>query len=481
MLSYYAKACQKSTVEENGPMGTGTRRQHPAALLIDLYELTMAEVYFGRQMFRPATFSLYIRDFPSERGFYISAGLEKALAFLETVRFSADDLGYLDSTGLFSAAFLEYLADFRFRGEVFAIPEGRLFFGHQPVVEVTAPIIDAQLVETVLINILNLQVNMATKVCRCTYAAQGRKIVDFSLRRTQGEDAAMAVARAGYIAGMSATSNVMAGKELGIPVAGTMAHSFVTSFEKEIDAFRAYAEHFGDRTILLIDTYDTLSGAIKAVTVGREMAARNQRLEGVRLDSGDMTDLSRRVRGILDEAGLEDVKIFASGGFDEFKIDQAVRDGAAIDAFGVGTKMGVSADSPYTDMAYKLVQYDGRPVMKLSSGKRTLVAPKQVYRLKQNGYYGGDTIALREEELAGDALLILVMQGGKRSHPPETLDTIRSRFEEEFERLPQEFKSLKKPAPYPVEISDRLGILQRNVKRRIVQGELVGSQKTDEE
>ena len=445
---------------------------NPMAMLTDLYEFTMAQVYFREQMFQPATFSLFIREYPPHRGYFISAGLEGALDFLESMRFAPDDLEYLDSTGLFSLDFLDYLADFRFTGEVFAVPEGRLFFKDEPVLEVTAPIIEAQLAETAVINMLNLQVNIATKVSRCVHAAQGRNIVDFSLRRTQGADAGMAVARAGYIAGMSATSNVLAGKSLGIPVAGTMAHSFVTSFEEEIDAFRTFARTFGDRTVLLIDTYDTLSGAENAVVVAKELAASSRRLRGVRLDSGDMVALSRKVRDLFRRKGLEYVDIFASGGFDEFKIERSIRNGAEIDAFGVGTKMGVSADSPYTDIAYKLVQFNGRPIMKLSSGKKTLVAPKQVFRRKKNSRLIADTIALRQEMLEGEPLLRAVMRGGKRTGERETLEAIRGRFKEEFEKLAPATKSIENPQMHPVGISDRLESLQQRVKHHIIEKEL---------
>ena len=445
---------------------------NPMAMLTDLYEFTMAQVYFREQMFQPATFSLFIREYPPHRGYFISAGLEGALDFLESMRFAPDDLEYLDSTGLFSRDFLDYLADFRFTGEVFAVPEGRLFFKDEPVLEVTAPIIEAQLAETAVINMLNLQVNIATKVSRCVHAAQGRNIVDFSLRRTQGADAGMAVARAGYIAGMSATSNVLAGKSLGIPVAGTMAHSFVTSFEEEIDAFRTFARTFGDRTVLLIDTYDTLSGAENAVVVAKELAASSRRLRGVRLDSGDMVALSRKVRDLFRRKGLEYVDIFASGGFDEFKIERSIRNGAEIDAFGVGTKMGVSADSPYTDIAYKLVQFNGRPIMKLSSGKKPLVAPKQVFRRKKNSRLIADTIALRQEMLEGEPLLRAVMRGGKRTGERETLEAIRGRFKEEFEKLAPATKSIENPQMHPVGISDRLESLQQRVKHHIIEKEL---------
>jgi nicotinate phosphoribosyltransferase len=441
-------------------------------LLTDLYEFTMAEAYFQAKMFAPATFSLFIRDYPPNRGYFISAGLQDVLDFLEQLRYSAEDLDHLASIGLFSIDFLHFLSNLRFRGDVHAIPEGHLFFKDEPVLEVTAPIIEAQLAESFVINAVNLQVTIATKVSRCVHAAGGRNVVDFSLRRTQGVDAALKVARAGYIAGLTGTSNVLAGKMYQIPVSGTMAHSFVTSFKEEIDAFRTFAGAFGDQTVLLIDTYDTLTGAEKAVEVGREMARKGRKLKGVRLDSGDMTQLSKQVRELMDRAGFNDVKIFASGGFDEFKIADSLANGAEIDAFGVGTKMGVSADCPFTDIAYKLVHYAERPVLKLSSGKKTLVAEKQVFRIKNDQGFAKDIIGLRDEHLEGTMLLKPVMQNGKRLQPPESLEAIRQRFKDEFSQLGDEVKAIENPAQFPVEISPELKKLQNQVIHRFVEKEL---------
>ena len=327
------------------------------ALFADLYELTMAACYFENGMFAPATFSLYIRKYGPHRSYLVSAGLEEVLDFLERFQFMPDELDFLQSTGLFSIDFLNYLERLRFTGELFAIPEGRLFFKDEPILEITAPVIEAQLIESFIINAVNLQVSIASKAARCIHAAGGKNLVDFSLRRTQGTDAGMKVARASYIAGFGGTSNVLAGKLYSIPISGTMAHSFVLSFEEEIEAFRAFARTFPDRTVLLIDTYDTVSGAKKAAAVGREMLEGGHMLKGVRLDSGDIAKLSKEVRRILDEAGLKEVIIFASGGFDEFEIEEVLSKGARVDAFGVGTKMGVSADAPYNDIAYKLVEY----------------------------------------------------------------------------------------------------------------------------
>jgi len=290
-------------------------------------------------MFQPATFSLFIRNYPPGRNFFVSAGLADALTYLENLQFSREDVAFLAKTDLFKSDFLDYLKEFRFTGEVWAIPEGRLFFAEEPILEVRAPLIEAQLVETYLINTLNLQVMIASKAARCVAAARGRPLIDFSLRRTQGRDAGLKVARASYIAGFIGTSNVLAGKIYHIPVYGTMAHSFVVSFSSEMAAFRAFARTFPKNTILLVDTYDSLVGVKKAVEVGREMEKKGARLKGIRLDSGDITRLSQAARQILDGAGFKETMIFASGAFDEYKIQQVLAKGAQVDSFGVGTKM----------------------------------------------------------------------------------------------------------------------------------------------
>jgi nicotinate phosphoribosyltransferase len=442
------------------------------AILTDLYQLTMAAAYFRNQMFAPATFSLFIRKYPPNRGYFVSAGLEQVLAFLEDFHFEQEDLDYLDSTKLFSQDFLQYLLQLRFSGDVFAIAEGRLFFKDEPVLEVTAPIIEAQLVETFIINAINLQSSIATKASRCVYAAKGRKLVDFSLRRTQGTDAGLKVARASFIAGFGGSSNVLAGKLYGIPIFGTMAHSYITSFEEEIEAFRAFFKAFPESTVLLIDTYDTIVGAHKAVKAAKEMMKEGIRLKGVRLDSGDMAELSKEVRKIFEAEGLADISIFASGGFDEYKIAQTLEKGGQIDAFGVGTKMGVSADAPYTDIAYKLVEYDDRPVLKLSTGKKTLAGKKQVFRHREGNRFVKDFITMREENTGGESLLEMVMAEGKRRRAQEDLKTIRNRFEEEFSRLDDSCKALENPAFYPVEIAPGLERLQEEVIQEAKEKEL---------
>ena len=443
-------------------------------IMTDLYELTMAASYFEQNMFAPATFSLMVREYPPKRSYLVCAGLDPLLDYLESFHFRSDDLEYLEQTSLFPDKFLQFLETLRFTGEVRAVPEGRLAFCDEPLVEITAPVMQAQLVETFVINSINLSTLVATKASRCYYAAGERRLVDFSLRRTHGMDAGLMVARSSFIGGFIGTSNVQAGKIYGLPIYGTMAHSYVESFDREIESFRAFAKSFPDNTVLLIDTYDTLAGARKAVTVAGEMRQRNQTLRAVRLDSGDMVRLSQQVREIFDESGFPEVKIFASGGFDEFKIQKILTAGAIIDAFGVGTRMGVSADAPYLNMAYKMVMYNGRPVMKLSSGKVSLAGPKQVFRQKnEQGFFKGDLIGLLKEEMADcESLLKTVMQDGKRLFPREPLPEIQDRFREEFNLLPETYKDLQGNPNYPVEITPRLQALQDQVRREIDEKEL---------
>ena len=439
------------------------------ALLTDLYQLTMAACYFDQDMHDEATFSLFIRKYPAHRGYFVAAGLPEALHYLETLRFKEEDLEYLEATGLFKPRFLDYLKTVRFTGQVHALPEGTIFFKDEPILEVSAPILEAQLAETFIINAVSLQTMIATKASRAVYAAQGRPLIDFSLRRTQGVDAGLKVARASYLVGFLGSSNVLAGKVYGLPIFGTMAHSFITSFPQEIDAFRVFCRNFPNLTTLLIDTYDNLSGARNAVQVAREMAGRGERLGFVRLDSGDMAAISQEVRQLLDDQGLDYVRILASGGFDEFKIAQVLAAGARIDSFAVGTKMGVSDDAPYFDIAYKLVKYADRPVMKLSTGKVTLVDQKQVHRYDEAaGRMARDTIALRHETLPGGApLLQEVMAGGQITRPLPSLNECRNFFQGEFARLPEEYKALQDPPFYPVSLSPGLRKLQSRVEQEL--------------
>jgi nicotinate phosphoribosyltransferase len=445
-----------------------------AALLTDLYELTMAAGYFENGMFDRATFSLFVRGYPPGRRYFVSAGLADGLDYLEKLTFTPADLVHLEGLELFRQDFLSYLEKFRFTGDVWAVPEGRLFFANEPILEIEAPLIEAQLVETLIINIINFQAMIATKASRCFQAAGGRRLVDFSLRRTQGTDAGLKVARASFIGGFVGTSNVLAGKIYQLPVFGTMAHSFVTSFDRETEAFRAFARTFPANAVLLIDTYDTLAGARKAADVGKEMAARGESLRGVRLDSGDIPSLSRKVRQILVQAGLGQATIFASGAFDETRIGQVIRRGADVDAFGVGTKVGVSADAPYLDMAYKMVDLSGRPVLKLSPGKISLGGKKQVFRASgPAGKIKKDIIGLREEKLPGEPLLQRVMSRGKAVGRHPALPEIQRVFFDEFKRLDEKYKRLDGRGPhFPVSLSPRLRRLQARTVRTVRQQEL---------
>ena len=339
-------------------------------------------------------------------------------------------------------------AAFKFTGEVWAVPEGTVAFPNEPLIRVTAPIIEAQLVETFLLNTINLQTMIATKASRVVHAAKGKSVIEFGLRREQGIDAGMKVARSSYIAGCQGTSNVLAGMAYGIPVFGTMAHSFIMSYPKEIDAFRAFAKTFPNKSTLLIDTYDDMAGAEKAVIVAKELEAKGFKLGGIRLDSGDLAETSKKIRKILDDNNLEYVKIFASGDLDEFKITQLLNEGAKIDAFGVGTKMGTSADRPYLDVIYKLCETmtpDGSfsPIMKLSKDKITLPGRKQVYRFQDNqGIFRKDIIALADEKVEGEPLLVKVMEKGKLIYRLPSLNEIRAKASDSLSKLPAEFKTL---------------------------------------
>jgi nicotinate phosphoribosyltransferase len=433
-------------------------------LLTDLYELTMAAGYYDNHISGEATFSLFIRPGgKGERPFYIAAGLEDVLTALENFQFSDQDLAYLETRGIFSDEFIDYLSRLRFTGEVYAMPEGTVFFKDEPLLEVTAPIIEAQILESLILNTIGFQTMIATKAARCVLASAGRPLIDFSLRRTQGYDSSLKVARSAYLAGFAGTSNVLAGKHYGIPVSGTMAHSFVTAFDNEADSFSAFAKTFPDHSIFLIDTYDTLKGAETAVRVARAMKRNGLQLRGVRLDSGDMTELSRSVRTILDQGNQKEVKIFASGNLDEYAIEKMILDGAQIDAFGIGTKMGVSADAPYLDIVYKLVKLGDKNVRKLSPDKITLAGKKQVFRkVSPEGRFLKDIIGIREEEIPDTRpLLDLVVSGGNpiKSALP-SLEEIRKHVMEGLKHLDEKYKHLTSPDVYPVHYSPGLNGLQ---------------------
>lgn len=451
-------------------------RDEPSlALFTDLYELTMAQAYWQSGTTAPATFSLFFRKYPPDRAYFVCAGLADVLDYLENFRFTPADLDYLRTLQRFDADFLRYLAGLRFTGGVRAMPEGSLFFINEPVLEVTAPVIEAQLVETFLLNQVNVQTILATKAARVRHAARDRQVVDFAARRAHGTDAANKLARVSYLAGFDATSNVLAGALYGIPVSGTMAHSFVTSFLSEIESFRQFARSFPNSSIFLVDTYDTVEGTKKAIAIAREMKRHGHRLLAIRLDSGDLLDLARKTRALLDEAGLPEVRIFASGGLDEFEVDALLRAGAPIDGFGVGTKVGVSADAPLTDCAYKQVDYGGRPVLKLSTKKQTLPGPKQVFRFRDaQGNYLRDVLACADEPppAGAEPLLGEVMRGGRCLRPESVLSRLREEFRTRFAQLLDRHKALRAPEHYPVDVSPGLTELQRVIERETVRREL---------
>ncbi len=431
----------------------------PKALFTDLYELTMAYSYFKRGLNTLAVFDLFVRPPVPNRRFLVFAGLESVLAYLENLRFDPEELAYLDTLGLFDQSFLDYLADFRFSGDVWSVAEGEIVFPGEPLITVEAPRIEAQIVETYLLNTVNYETLIASKAARVVLAAGPEaSVVDFSPRRDHGEDAALKAARSSYIAGFGGTSNTEAGRRYGIPVVGTMAHSYVMSFPDELTAFRAFAEDHPN-PILLIDTYDTLKGLENAIQVARELEAKGRRLVGVRLDSGDLATLSKRVRSRLDEAGLSYVKIFISGDLDEYKIRDFKAAGGIAWGYGVGTRLGTSYDLPALGGVYKLVMDAEGPRIKKSPGKVTLPGQKQVWRSPE-----GDLVSLRYEVHPGRPLLTRVMEGGRRLGPPPDLNALRQATRESLFALPEELRVIDRPeAPsYPVRVSPALLELQRN-------------------
>lgn len=425
------------------------------ALLTDQYELTMAAAYFASGHNPRATFDLYVRHLPDHRNFLVAAGLEQALEYLESVRFSEDDLDYLRGQGIFDEDFLTELAALSFTGDVWAIPEGELVFPHEPLMRVTAPLMEAQIVETYLINCVGHPTLVASKAARVMLACGDKPFVDFSARRDHGPDAAMAAARASFIGGAVATSNVLAGKRYGIPISGTMAHSFVMAFGDEREAFRTFARTFPSNAVLLIDTYDTIEGARIAVEVADGLAPEGISIRAVRIDSGDLGPLTKEVRRIFDGAGHPEIEIFLSGDLDEYRIEEILDQDAPADGFGVGTQMGTSADSPAIGMVYKLVADEVGAKTKRSPGKGTLGGIKQVYRFERDGVYDHDLIALADDPAPPGARPILeqVMEGGKRLDGAPDLDETQVRCRDALSALPEALRDLHRDADYPVEVA----------------------------
>ncbi|MCB9710786.1 MAG: nicotinate phosphoribosyltransferase [Nitrospiraceae bacterium] len=433
------------------------------ALFTDLYELTMLQAYMEEGMTGQAVFTLFVRRLPKRRNVLIACGVDTVLHLLETLRFREDDLKYLKSLALFSDRFLAWLRDFRFTGDVYAVPEGTPVFSNEPLLEVVAPMPEAQLIETLVMNQIHVQTVQASKAQRVVTAANGKPVVDFGARRMHGIDAALKAARAFWIGGVSSTSNVLAGKIYGVPVAGTMAHSFIQAHENEMAAFRAFARVFPE-TVLLVDTYDTLAGVRKVINLAHAMGDRFQ-VKAVRLDSGDLLTLSKEARRLLDDAGLQNVEIFASGGLNEEVIEHLLSSNAPIDGFGVGTSMGVSSDAPDLDIAYKLAEYAGKGRLKLSTGKPILPGRKQVFRIEEHGQDVRDVIACADEEPVGRPLLVPMMRGGTRLPAGSVdLDSARRYAQQQMGRLPEQVRAIA-PAdpPYPVEISPKLRGLQQRI------------------
>ena len=433
-------------------------------LVTDLYQLNMMQSYHDAGMEETAVFEFFVRKLPACRNFMVSAGLDQSLAFLEEARFSPGELEWLSESARFSRSFIDYLAGFKFSGDVHAMPEGTVFFPDEPVLRVTAPLLEAQLVETRLINYLHFETVIASKAARMVLAAPGKTLVDFGLRRAHGAEAGVLAARACYLAGFASTATVPAGPLFGIPIAGTMAHSFVQAHEDESAAFEHFARSHPEIVILLIDTYDTEAAARRVVDLAPRLLEDGIRIRGVRLDSGDMDALSRSVRAILDKGGLEDAIIFASGGLDEHALQAFTRSGAPIDGFGIGTSLTTSADCPALDCAYKLQEYAGRPKRKRSVGKATWPGSKQVFRR-----YGDDrtmqrdAIALEDESLEGEPLIRPVMRGGRRTDGLPSLEESRRHAATQLDRLPATLRTLDAAAPYPVEVSEGIRDLAQRV------------------
>ena len=445
------------------------------ALKTDLYQLTMMQAYFAGNHNPYATFDYFVRKIPFG-SYLVAAGLPFVLSYIEKLNFDADDIKYLSWQNLFSQDFLKYLKSFRFSGEIVGITEGDIAFPNEPILRVRAPIMEAQLIETFVLNKMNFSTLIATKASRVVYAAGGKLIAEFGLRRAQGE-AHLEATRASFIGGCSATSNVYAGKELEIPVTGTMAHSFVTSFENETDAFRMYSKTFPDHTVLLIDTYDSLEGTLKAVEIAKEMESQGHRLKAVRLDSGNLLELSKEVRNIFDKAGCSYVKIFASSDLNEWKIQELLKKGAPIDAFGVGTEMITASPSPALGGIYKLVEIEdvngnSIPKMKLSNEqeKATLPGKKTVWRLyDSNGLLKEDIIALEDEKIdySGKFRKIHVsfVEKGEVVYKNPTLKEIQNKTQESLHLLPEKYRVFDDAPSYPVKLSAGLEKLTQDLIR----------------
>jgi len=433
-------------------------------LTTDLYELNMVQAYLDRGEDKRAVFEFFVRRLPSRRGFLLTAGLEEVLAYLETLCFSAAEIDWLKSTGRFRSNLIDYLAAFRFTGDVHAIPEGTISFANEPLVRITAPLPMAQLIETRLINILHFQTLIASKAARIVLAAPGKILSDFGLRTAHGAEAGLFSARASYIAGFAGAANVLAGERYGIPVVGTMAHSFVQVHDNEMTAFENFARSRPKGVILLIDTYDIEAGARKVVQLAPKLRLDGITIRGVRIDSGDLAAMAKKVRGILDAGGLKDVMILVSGGINEDVLKKMIATKAPIDGYGIGVNLDASIDAPSLDCAYKLQEYAGKPRRKLSKGKVTWPGSKQAWRsYGTNDRMSGDIVSVENDTLPGQPLVVPVMRVGKRIAPAPTLAQIREHTARELARLPEPLRRLEAGADYTVTISDKLKALAAQI------------------
>lgn len=449
---------------EATPAPTSVNR---AMLLTDLYQLTMMQSYLEHGLTEQASFEFFVRRLPKHRNFLVAAGLEQALDYLQGLSLSDEELSWLSECGRFSRSFVDYLATFEFTGDVHAMAEGTILFADEPILRVTAPLPMAQLVETRLINILHFQTLIASKAARMALAAPGRLLVDFGLRRTHEAEAGLMAARAGFIGGMSGTSNVLAGAKWNIPLYGTMAHSFVQAHDSERDAFIHFAHSHPDNNVPLIDTYDTEAGARVVTEIAPQLEKEGIPIQAVRIDSGDLGAHARKVRAILDEAGLTETHIFASGNLDEYMLQRLAKEAAPIDGYGVGTRLDTSSDAPYLDCAYKLEEYAGQPRRKRSEGKATWPGRKQVYRRFEDEMMVEDILTTEEDAVQGEPLIRPVMVKGRPLSPHPELAEIRQRTAAGLARLPKPLHSLDAAeAPYPVTVSGALTRLAKDVDAR---------------
>lgn len=444
-----------------------------SALLTDLYELTMAQAYLQHGMDEPAVFEFFVRKLPASRSFFLAAGLEQVLDMLSTWHVTQEELTWLEHTGRFRPLLLDYLATLRFTGDVDAMPEGTVFFPHEPILRISAPLPLAQLMESRVMNVLNFQTMVASKAARSVLAARGKPLIDFGLRRAHGAEAGLLAARAGYVAGFAGTATVLAGMAYDIPLYGTMAHSFVQAHTNERASFEHFAQAHPGNAIFLLDTYDTEAAARTVTALAPRLADQGIPVQGVRLDSGDLAAHARNVRRILDEGGLRGARILASGNLDEYRIQELNEQGAPIDSFAVGTAMTTSADAPALDCAYKLQEYAGRPCRKRSEGKATWPGRKQVYRhLSPNGAWTHDLVTTLDDQAEGTPLLEPVMRAGRRVAPPPPLRALRDRATVQLRALPAALRNLDHAEPYDVRIAPALQQLAQTANHLATQGDL---------